>query len=369
MFSLIRPVLFSLDPETSHDLVMTTLSWLSRSNALTRLIARQTGARLPSLSCHVMGLDFPNPVGLAAGLDKQGNCANVMSALGFGWVELGTVTPLPQPGNPKPRMFRLEQHHAIINRMGFNSCGLDAFLQNVSTTLPGIIKGINIGKNAITPVDQASDDYLTALEAVYCHADYVTVNISSPNTSNLRSLQQDNALDQLLSAICLKRQQLADRHGMWVPLVLKIAPDLDRNQINTIALLLRKHRIDGVAATNTTIARHSVIGHRFEYETGGLSGAPVRKQSSQVVMQLWQNLQGEIPIIGIGGVDSVESAREKFAAGADLIQIYTGFIYRGPSVIREIVEGLAEACGDNEFSSYLQSLRCLPDTTSGRADE
>jgi len=345
-----------MKPETSHNLVLGTLAKISRHRFANDVLAKQFGATVPSLPLRSMGLDFPNPVGLAAGLDKQGNCANALSALGFGWVELGTVTPLPQPGNPKPRMFRLTEHQAIINRMGFNSIGLDKFLDNISRTSPGVIKGINIGKNALTPVDQAPVDYLTCLEAVYSRADYVTINISSPNTSNLRKLQQDDALDSLLEQLNRRRLELCDQYGRHVPLVLKIAPDLDNSQITIIASQLRKHKLDGVAATNTTVSRDSVSGHRNAHEDGGLSGQPVRDMSTSVVKSLYQNLQGEIPIIGIGGIDSASSAIEKFEAGADLVQLYTGFIYKGPKLIQEIVCDLSERCGSKGFGHFVSHL-------------
>ncbi len=340
MYSLIRPLLFRLDPESSHDLVMSGLAKISRNRSATALANKLYGRRVPQLTTRVMGIDFPNPVGLAAGLDKQGHCANGLAALGFGWVELGTVTPLPQPGNPRPRMFRLEQHGAIINRMGFNSVGLAEFISNVSETSPGVIKGINIGKNAATPLERAAEDYVTCLDAAFPHADYIAVNISSPNTENLRSLQQDQILDALLGTIHRRRLELTDQVGRAVPLVLKIAPDVDDPQIDAIAKLLRKHAIDGVAATNTTISREGLGHHIHASETGGLSGRPLRNAATSVIEKLFANLQGEVPIIGIGGIDSASAAVEKFTAGADLIQLYTGFIYQGPNLIRQIVSTL-----------------------------
>ncbi len=345
-----------MDPERSHNLVMGSLATISRSTLACRLLGTLFSHPVPSVPTRVMGINFPNPVGLAAGLDKQGNCANAMSQFGFGWLELGTVTPLPQPGNPLPRMFRLAEHQAIINRMGFNSIGLDRFLDNVRRTRPGIIIGINIGKNASTPVDQATADYLHCLEMVYPFADYVTVNISSPNTSNLRSLQQDDALDNLLGQISLRRQQLSEKHGQRVPVVLKIAPDLNQDQIRMIAAQLRKHELDGVAATNTTTSRPMVDGHPDASQEGGLSGAPVRDMATGVIRSLYQNLQGEIPIFGIGGIDSPGSATEKFEAGASLIQLYTGFIYQGPGLVRDIVCSLSRKCQNRTFSEYLSAL-------------
>ena len=356
MYPLLRPLLFAMDPEKSHDLVMATLQRISAQPTLCRMANKVYGSRVVKNPTTVMGLDFPNPVGLAAGLDKQGNCANGLSALGFGWVELGTVTPLPQPGNEKPRMFRLTEFDAIINRMGFNSIGLADFLTHVKTTNANVIKGINIGKNALTPVEKSADDYLQCLDAVYDYADYIAINISSPNTSNLRSLQNDTALDQLLYAIQKQRLTLAERKGKYVPLVLKIAPDLELPQITVIANLLRKHQIDGVAATNTTISREVVIGHQYEREAGGLSGRPVRVPSTKVVAELFKHLKGDIPIIGVGGVDSPHSALEKFSAGADLIQLYTGFIYQGPQLIRNINQELRKQTHGLSFNQWLADL-------------
>ena len=291
-----------------------------------------------------MGLTFPNPVGLAAGLDKDGAYIDGLAALGFGFIEIGTVTPRAQPGNPKPRMFRVPEAQALINRMGFNNGGVDAFVRNVQASRfyqeqRGIL-GLNIGKNADTPIERATDDYLYCLDKVYPYAAYVTVNISSPNTKNLRQLQQASEIDALLSALKMAQSQLADKHGRYVPLVLKIAPDLDDEQIDTIASALLRHRIDGVIATNTTITRDAVQGLTHANETGGLSGAPVRDLSTRVIRSLHQVLQGEIPIIGVGGILSGADASEKMAAGASLIQLYTGLIYRGP----ELVVECASAC-------------------------
>lgn len=291
-----------------------------------------------------MGLTFPNPVGLAAGLDKDGAYIDGLAALGFGFIEIGTVTPRAQPGNPKPRMFRLPEAQALINRMGFNNGGVDAFVRNVQASRfyqeqRGIL-GLNIGKNADTPIERATDDYLYCLDKVYPYAAYITVNISSPNTKNLRQLQQASEIDALLSALKRAQSQLADKHGRYVPLVLKIAPDLDDEQIDTIASALLWNHIDGVIATNTTITRDAVQGLTHANETGGLSGAPVRDLSTRVIRALHQVLQGEIPIIGVGGILSGTDASEKMAAGASLIQLYTGLIYRGP----ELVVECASAC-------------------------
>lgn len=292
-----------------------------------------------------MGLTFPNPVGLAAGLDKDGAYIDGLAALGFGFIEIGTVTPRAQPGNPKPRMFRLPEAQALINRMGFNNGGVDAFVRNVQASRfyqeqRGIL-GLNIGKNADTPIERATDDYLYCLDKVYPYAAYVTVNISSPNTKNLRQLQQASEIDALLSALKMAQSQLADKHGRYVPLVLKIAPDLDDEQIDTIASALLRHHIDGVIATNTTITRDAVQGLTHANETGGLSGAPVRDLSTRVVRALHQVLQGEIPIIGVGGILSGRDASEKMAVGASLVQLYTGLIYRGPELVGECASACA----------------------------
>jgi dihydroorotate dehydrogenase len=293
-----------------------------------------------------MGIRFPNPVGLAAGLDKDGACIDGLAALGFGFIEIGTVTPRAQPGNPKPRMFRLPQANALINRMGFNNGGVDAFVSNVQASRfyqekQGIL-GLNIGKNADTPIERATEDYLICLEKVYPFADYVTVNISSPNTKNLRALQQTSALDALLGALKQSQRSLADRHGRYVPLVLKIAPDLDAEQIKSIADSLLQHQIDAVIATNTTITRDAVQGLAYAEEAGGLSGAPVLALSNHVISALRAELGDAIPIIGVGGILSGADARAKFAAGAKLVQLYTGLIYRGPALVRECVQALAQ---------------------------
>lgn len=291
-----------------------------------------------------MGIRFPNPVGLAAGLDKDGACIDGLAALGFGFIEIGTVTPRAQPGNPKPRMFRLPQANALINRMGFNNGGVDAFVRNVQASRfyqdkQGVL-GLNIGKNADTPIERATDDYLTCLEKVYPFADYVTVNISSPNTKNLRQLQQASELGALLSSLKQSQRSLADRHGRYVPIALKIAPDLDAEQITTIADSLLQHQIDAVIATNTTTTRDAVQGLAHADEAGGLSGAPVLPLSNRVISALRAELGDTIPIIGVGGILSGADAREKMLAGASLVQVYTGLIYRGPALVSECVQAL-----------------------------
>lgn len=332
-YCLVRPLLFALDAETAHE---TTLASLKRLDAL---------GLLPQTKCAVrpitaMGIEFPNAVGLAAGLDKNGECIDVWAKLGFGFVEVGTVTPRPQPGNAKPRMFRLPQKQAIINRLGFNNHGVDALLRNVEAARYKGVLGINIGKNFDTPIERAADDYLACLDKVYARASYVTVNISSPNTANLRQLQGESELDALLGALKARQAVLADRHGRYVPLVLKIAPDLDDAQIVNIADALRRHRVDGVIATNTTIGREGVAGLPHAQETGGLSGEPLFEKSTAVVSKLATALAGELPIIGVGGITSGAQARAKRDAGATLLQVYTGMIYRGPGLIPECVAAL-----------------------------
>jgi dihydroorotate dehydrogenase len=335
LYPLIRSALFSLDPEDAHGF---TLFGIGAAHALglLKLLPRAQGKPV-----HVMGIDFPNAVGLAAGLDKDGAHINSLAALGFGFIEIGTVTPRPQPGNPKPRLFRLPAAEAIINRMGFNNLGVDNLVRNVEMSGFKGVLGINIGKNKDTPNEHAVDDYLACLDKVYAHARYVTVNISSPNTQNLRELQKDEALDALLSAIKLRQSELAQQHGKYVPVALKIAPDLDDAQIAAIAALLMMHRIDAVIATNTTIARDAVAGLPNADEAGGLSGRPVRAASTRVVTALAHHLKNEVPIIGVGGILSGDDAREKIDAGASLVQLYSGLIYRGPGLVRECVQRLA----------------------------
>ena len=341
LYSFARPLLFSLDPETAHNVTLPALRSAARLG-LTNLIARPKPDPRK-----VMGLEFPNPVGLAAGLDKDGAYIDGLAALGFGFIEVGTVTPRAQPGNPKPRMFRLPQANALINRMGFNNGGVDAFVRNVQASRfyqeqQGIL-GLNIGKNADTPIERATDDYLTCLEKVYPYAAYVTVNISSPNTKNLRQLQQASELDELLSKLKQSQATLADRHGRYVPIALKIAPDLDGEQAKTIADALLRHSIDGVIATNTTITRDAVQGLPHAQEAGGLSGAPVRPLSDRVISTLHKELGGALPIIGVGGILSGEDAKAKMNAGASLVQLYTGLIYRGPALVRECAAAIARS--------------------------
>ncbi|MBT9598080.1 MAG: quinone-dependent dihydroorotate dehydrogenase [Vitreoscilla sp.] len=338
-YALTRPFLFGLDPEAAHELTLGSIARLQNTPA--QCLWSQARAGSPVT---VAGLRFPNRVGLAAGLDKNGRCIDGLGAMGFGFIEVGTVTPKAQPGNPKPRMFRLPEADALINRLGFNNEGLDAFLANVrrarSFRAAGGILGLNIGKNAATPIENAVDDYLIGLTGVFPHADYVTVNISSPNTKNLRALQSDEALDGLLGALVQRKALLTQQQARQVPMFLKIAPDLDDAQIRVIATTLKKHGMDGVIATNTTIARDAVKGLPHADETGGLSGAPVREASNRVVRALRAELGGGFPIIGVGGVMSAEDALAKRAAGADLVQIYTGLIYRGPALVAQAAKAL-----------------------------
>ncbi len=340
IYPLLRRFLFSLDPETAHTWGMNGMA-LANKLGVSSLLAKPMVVQ----PLEVMGLRFPNAVGLAAGLDKNGEYIDALAALGFGFIEIGTVTPRPQPGNPKPRMFRLPQAEAIINRMGFNNAGVDRLLENVRASrfaARGGILGINIGKNATTPIEQAADDYLLCLDKVYAASSYVAVNISSPNTKNLRELQKDDALDDLLARLKARQGQLADKHGKYVPMVLKIAPDLEDAQIAAIADALRRHGMDGVIATNTTLSRAGVEGLPHGDETGGLSGAPVRQKSTVVLEKLAAALQGEIPIIGVGGIMRGDDAIEKLRAGASLVQLYTGFIYSGPELVRQVATRLAK---------------------------
>jgi dihydroorotate dehydrogenase len=338
-YALTRPFLFGLDAEAAHDLTLGTLAKLQNTPAQCLWQAPRVDDPV-----ELAGLRFPNRVGLAAGLDKNGRCIDGLGAMGFGFIEVGTVTPKAQPGNPKPRIFRLPEKQALINRLGFNNQGLEAFVANVqrarSFRAAGGVLGLNIGKNAATPIERAADDYLIGLEGVFPHADYITVNISSPNTKNLRDLQGDEALDALLAALQKRRLQMQNAAKRRVPMFLKIAPDLDEAQVAAIADTLQRHRIDGVIATNTTLDRAAVQGLPHAGEAGGLSGAPVLAASNRVIGQLRAALGRSYPIIGVGGVMSAADAQSKIAAGADLVQIYTGLIFRGPGLVAEVAEAL-----------------------------
>ncbi len=337
-YPLARAALFTLDAETAHELTLRRLQQAYDCRHTRRLFPKVV--QRPRT---LMGLQLRNPVGLAAGLDKNGAHIDALAALGFGFVEVGTVTPRPQAGNPKPRLFRLPRAQALINRFGFNNLGLDAFIANVQRSRfrqEGGVLGLNIGKNAATPIENATDDYLACLDGVYEHADYVTVNISSPNTKNLRALQSGDELATLLQALQARREALADRHGRKVPLAVKIAPDLTGEQVDAVAQLLQRHGIDGVIATNTTLERGAVQGLPHADEAGGLSGPPVHALSLQVIRRLRERLGPETAIIGVGGINAGQQAREKIEAGADAVQLYTGLIYRGPALIPECVQAL-----------------------------
>jgi dihydroorotate dehydrogenase len=336
LYPLVRDRLFRMDAEDAHHLSLRMIGAAGRTG-----MASLLASRVPDSPRTVMGLTFRNPVGLAAGLDKEGAAIDGFAALGFGFIEVGTVTPRPQPGNPRPRIFRLPEAGGIINRMGFNNQGVEQFVKNVQAARYRGILGLNIGKNADTPIERAADDYLFCLERVYPFASYVTINISSPNTKNLRQLQGGGELDALLAALKDKQQRLADMHGKLVPLALKIAPDLDDEQIKEIADTLLRHKIEGVIATNTTLSRAAVEGLPNANETGGLSGRPVFDASNEVIRKLRAELGEQVPIIGVGGIFSGADARAKIAAGASLVQVYTGFIYRGPALVAECARALA----------------------------
>ncbi|MDP1651344.1 MAG: quinone-dependent dihydroorotate dehydrogenase [Rhodocyclaceae bacterium] len=328
-YCLVKPFILALDPETAHELSIAGLRALGA--------IAPAGRPLPDTPVTVMGLSFPNRIGLAAGLDKNGEAIDALAGWGFGFIEVGTVTPRPQPGNPKPRMFRLPRVEGIINRMGFNNRGIDALVANVRAARYKGILGINIGKNADTPIERAADDYLIGLEKAYPHASYIAVNISSPNTKNLRALQGESELDALLGALKARQTELAQQHGHHVPLALKIAPDLDDAQIANIAAALRRHRIEAVIATNTTLDRAKVAGQPHAAEAGGLSGAPLFEASTLVVKKLAAALAGEVPIIAVGGVVDGAKAKAKLDAGAQLVQVYSGLVYRGPGLVKDCV--------------------------------
>jgi dihydroorotate dehydrogenase len=332
VYGLARPLLFALDAERAHDVTLALLDAGAR-------VGLPPARTPPANPVRVMGLDFPNPVGLAAGLDKNGAHIDALARLGFGFLEVGTVTPRPQPGNPRPRMFRIPPARAVINRMGFNNLGVDRLVRNVRESGYRGVLGINIGKNYDTPIERAAQDYLACMRKAYTVASYLTVNISSPNTKNLRQLQQADELGRLLAALKDEQRRLADQHGRHVPLALKIAPDLSPEEVQDVAQRLLQHEIDAVIATNTTLSRDGVEGLPHAQEAGGLSGAPVTARSTQVVRQLAQVLAGRIPIIGVGGIMSAADAAAKFQAGASLVQLYTGLVYGGPDLIYECVVG------------------------------
>lgn len=335
MYSLARKWLFSKDAEQSHDLTLTLLKRFAHTPLA--LAWRQQVAHKPVT---VMGIEFPNAVGLAAGLDKNAECIDAFAQMGFGFIEVGTVTPRPQPGNPKPRLFRIVEKEAIINRMGFNNLGVDYLVEQVKKSRFNGVLGINIGKNKDTPEAEAVQDYIHCMQKVYSYASYITVNISSPNTPGLREFQHGSALHELLSALKAEQAKLAERHGRYVPLAVKIAPDLTQEGIEAITDALVQHEIDAVIATNTTLSRDAVAGLPHAEEAGGLSGKVLFEASTNVVKTIAERTQGKLPIIAVGGIDSAEAAQAKLAAGASLVQIYTGFIYHGPKLVRNIVNAL-----------------------------
>lgn len=335
MYSLIRKALFSLDAEQAHNLTVQLLK-IAGYSPLNSLLKAVLACPIGSGKT-VMGLHFKNPIGLAAGADKNGEAIDGFGALGFGFIEVGTVTPLAQEGNPKPRQFRLIEAEGIINRNGFNNLGIDYLLENVKKSKYDGVLGINIGKNKVTPIEHGKDDYLFCLNKAYNYADYITINISSPNTPDLRQLQYGDALDDLLQSIKARQNVLAEQYNKYVPIAVKIAPDLNEAEVVQIADTLCRHHIDGVIATNTTISRETVNGMKNAQEIGGLSGKPLQHQSTQIITRLASELQGRLPIIGSGGIDSVAQAEEKIAAGAELLQLYSGLIYHGPQLVKALV--------------------------------
>ena len=335
LYPLLRPFLFSLDPETAHEVTLKLLNLVQTSG-----IGKLIYPTIADKPVNIMGLNFKNPVGLAAGMDKNGDYISALDALGFGFLEIGTVTPRPQPGNPKPRLFRLPEQQAIINRMGFNNLGIDHLLTQAKQSGYAGILGINIGKNFDTPIEKATDDYLIGLRKAYASASYITINISSPNTKNLRQLQQGDELKALIATLKGEQLKLQREQGFYVPLAFKIAPDLNDDEIAHIARLLLEFEIDGVIATNTTISRDLITDHPLANEAGGLSGAPVKDKATHVVRGLATELNGNVAIIAAGGILSAEDAQEKLNAGANLLQVYSGLIYRGTQLIEDIVKSL-----------------------------
>jgi dihydroorotate dehydrogenase len=337
LYRVVRPLLFALDPETAHSFSLDCLDALTRLRAAPLLVGR-----VPRMPVRVMGLEFPNPVGLAAGMDKDGEHIDGLFALGFGFLEVGAVTPRPQAGNPAPRVFRLPEAEALINRLGFNSRGVDAFVENIRRSRHGGIVGVNIGRNADTPNERALEDYLECLNRVYPHASFVTANVSSPNTKNLRDLQRADELDGFIAALAAERDRLAVRHGRRVPLAVKVSPDLDDAGIDAIADRIAARGIDAVIATNTTVSRQGVEHLATAREQGGLSGAPLKARATAIIARLRRALPSSVAIIGVGGIASAADAREKLDAGADLVQLYTALVYRGPELVGDIVRGLAD---------------------------
>lgn len=338
MYSFIRSVLFSLNPESSHELSLDMMGAAERLRLL-----KPFAPKVESKPVEVMGLTFPNPVGLAAGLDKNGDYFNALGELGFGFVEIGTITPVSQPGNPEPRLFRLVDEKAIINRMGFNNKGVEHLVNQVKRRRYQGVLGINIGKNKVTPEEEALSDYEKCMEAVYAYADYITVNISSPNTPGLRNLQFGEAFSHLLQGIKNKQAELHEKYSRYVPVAVKIAPDMSDDELKDVVDTLVANKIDAVIATNTTIGREGVETSEHRDEAGGLSGAPITQKSTQVISKLSGLLQGQMPVIGVGGIMNGQDAQDKIAAGASLVQVYSGFIYAGPGLIADSVEAIVKA--------------------------
>ena len=360
MYSLFKPIAFAIDPERAHDLTLANLEFAAKRVFLNSQLDKFYSAKIPDLPVKCMGLDFKHPVGLAAGLDKDARAFAAFSALGFSAVEMGTVTPLPQAGNAKPRMFRLLEDEAIINRMGFNSGGVEQFLANFKANQScDALAGINIGKNAVTSIEDAHFDYVSALQRVYSSANYITINISSPNTKSLRDLQNADYLDNLLAQIKIAHAKCATVHKKQVPIALKVAPDLIEDEIEAISELLISHQFDALIATNTTVARPSTLSSEFAGQAGGLSGKPVKEMSTKCIAEFYRHLKGKVQIIGVGGIKNSEDAWQKMLAGADYLQIYTQFIYQGPAMIREIVEGLQKIVKSQGFEDVESALYAL----------
>mgnify|MGYP001571769144 FL=1 len=370
LYRLLRPLLFLLEAEAAHRLIFVLFGAFYRIPGFPGLVRMICARRTRQLPLDLMGLRLPGPVGLAAGLDKNAELAPLFADLGFGFVELGTVTPRPQPGNPRPRLFRLPAAAALINRMGFNNAGLAQFLDNLYRLPKRGPVGINIGRNKDTPNEQALDDYRTALRAVYAHADYVAINVSSPNTPGLRALQEGGQLEALLRALKHEQTVLAQREGHVVPMALKIAPDLDADQIGEIARIVLAHGIEAVIATNTTVTRPGLEHEPLANEAGGLSGRPLKARSTEVIRELYRHLQGRVSIIGVGGIENADDAWEKLVAGADAVQVYTAFIYQGPALVRRIVRGLeakVRAAGVATLAEAVAAARAKPvSATPGR---
>ena len=353
--------MFRLDAERSHDLIVALLAVLSRSRPALRVLSRHGIQKNPSIPCEIAGLRLANPLGLAAGLDKNGRAFPALAALGFGWVELGTVTPRAQPGNPKQRLFRVTSDAALINRMGFNSVGLEPFIENIKQLRQNTNAkiGINIGKNAQTSLEHATGDYLISLDAVYTLCDYIAINVSSPNTQSLRELQNAGYLNRLLDALTSRRDELATYHDKTAPLILKIAPDLRSEEIETIAHTALQHKLDAIIATNTTVSRPGNANKEYK-ENGGLSGRPLMNLSTQVISQLYQQLKGQLPIIGVGGIEQASDVRRKIKAGAEVTQLYTSFIFHGPVVIHKILTGFEQDMNSrhiNDWVSWVETVR------------